>query len=183
MTLISIPVITQQPVNTRAFETDSSVVLTCEFTSVDAATVLWYKGDAAMPLPTGGDILINTTDDGNGSYVSMLEILTPAFTDEGDYYCTIDNGTLLLTSDTVSLVIKRLLAQYDFDGTLAPAAGSEADAPSGQGKSLEGLAEPNSLAASNVISLTATVSLTSTEAMSDSTAMFVLWVLSAVLTT
>ena len=148
--LVSIPVITQQPTRTRVFETDPSAVLTCKFTSVDAVTVLWYKGDAATSLSTGGDIVINTTDDGNGSYVSTLEILTPAVTDEGDYYCTIDNGTPLLTSGTASLVIKQLLAQYDFDGTLAPAVGSVSDAPIGEGKSVDGLAEPNSLLASNV---------------------------------
>jgi hypothetical protein len=148
--LVSIPIITQQPANVRTFGTDPSVVLTCEFTSVDTATVLWYKGGVPTPLTTGGNIVVNTIDDGNSSYVSTLEILTPAFTDEGEYYCTIDNGTPLLTSNAASLVIKRLLARYDFDGTLAPAAGSEADAPTGQGKSLEGLTEPNSLAASNV---------------------------------
>jgi hypothetical protein len=148
--LVSIPIITQQPANARAYGTDPSVVLTCEFTSVDAATVLWYKSGTPTSLSTGGDIVINTTDDGNGSYVSTLEILTPAFTDEGGYYCTIDNGTPLLTSDTASLIIKQLLAQYNFDGTLAPAVGSASDAPTGQGKSLDGLAEPNSLSASNV---------------------------------
>jgi hypothetical protein len=143
--LVSIPIITQQPANVRAFGTDPSVVLTCEFTSVDTATVLWYKGDAATPLFTGGDIVIHTINDGNSGYVSTLEILTPAFTDEGDYYCTIDNGTPLITSNTASVVIKRLLAQYDFDGTLSPAAGIAADAPTGLALNTQG--DPNSLSA------------------------------------
>ena len=148
--LTSIPIITKQPANVRAFETNASAVLTCEFFSVNTATVLWYKTGIVPPLAAGGDIVINTTRDAGGNVITTLEILTPALADEGDYYCTINNGTPLLTSNTASLVIKRLLAQYDFDGTLSPAAGSVADAPAGQGKSLEGLAEPNSLAASDV---------------------------------
>lgn len=43
-----------------------------------------------------------------------------------------------------------MLVQYDFDGSLAPAAGSAADAPTGQGKTVAGLPEPNSLQATDI---------------------------------
>lgn len=147
--LVSIPVITRQPAVTRAFETDASAVLSCEITSVNAASVSWYRSGNATPLTTSGDIVVNTTDDGNGNYLSILEILTPALSDEGEYYCTITNGTEPVTSASASLFIKKLLAQYDFDGTLAPSAAGEFDAPTGQGMSVEGV-DPNTLQAFNV---------------------------------
>ena len=148
--LTSVPTISLQPVGVKVFTTESNAVFTCEFVSVDTATVEWYKGDSETYLSTEGDVVVSTTDDGNGNYVSTLEILTPVIDDEEDYYCIIDNGTPPVTSDTANLIIKQLLAQYDFDGSLVPADGSAVDAPTGQGKSVEGLSEPNSLAASDV---------------------------------
>ncbi len=148
--LTSVPVIMQQPADSRVFDTEPNVVFACEFTSISTATVDWYKSGVATPLADDTDYNIYLTDDGNGNYVAALEILSPSLSDEGSYYCTIDNGTPLVTSNTASLIINQLLAQYDLDGTLSSAVGSAADAPTGQGKSLDGLAEPNSLLASNV---------------------------------
>ena len=148
--LTSIPTISVQPAGVRVFSTEPSAVITCEFVSVDEATVEWYLSGTSTPLSTEGDIVISTTDDGNGNYVSSLEFLTPEVADEGDYLCIIDNGTPPITSDSAYLIIKQLLAQYDFDGDLAPATGSASDAATGQGKSLEGLADANSLLAADV---------------------------------
>ncbi len=141
----SVPTISQQPEDARAFSTDPNAVFICEFSSVESATVLWYKSGNATPLSTGGDIVITLTDDGNDNYISTLEIFTPVLADEGEYYCEIDNGTPLVTSDTAALIIKRLMAQYDFDGDLAPATGSAADAPTGTALDTQG--DPNSLLA------------------------------------
>ncbi len=131
------------PTEIRAFTTDPSVVFTCTFFSVNSATVLWYKD--GVEQSTSGDIVIETIDDGAGNYTSTLTILTPEIADEGVYNCTIDNGSPLITVDGAALVIKRLLAQYDFDGDLAPAAGSAADAPTGTALDTQG--DPNSLGA------------------------------------
>jgi hypothetical protein len=147
---ISIPVIAAQPANVRVLATDPNAVFTCTFSSINPATVAWYKSGTSTPLADNADYNITSTNDGSGNYTAMLEILTPAVGDEGGYYCTINNGTPLVTSTTATLIVNRLLAQYNFDGTLAPAAGSAADAPTGQGKSINGLTEPNSLLATNV---------------------------------
>jgi len=143
--LTSSPVITQQPDNARVFAADPGPAFICQFSSVSAASVSWYRADAAEPLTTGTDTVISTTEDGYGNYVSTLEVLTPGLTDEGEYYCTIDNGTPQITSETACLIIKRQLARYDFDGTLFPAADSAADAPTGTALDTKG--DPNSLSA------------------------------------
>jgi hypothetical protein len=150
----SIPVITQQPVETRVFTTDPSAVLTCKFSSVSSATATWYRyvdGVSDSPLSTGGDIVITTPPPVGIVYTSTLQINTPEVADQGNYYCIANNpGGTAVKSNTVALVIKRLLAQYDFEGNLAPAVDSAADAPTGQGKSVAGLTEPNSLLATNI---------------------------------
>ena len=147
--LKSVPVISQQPsAETRAFVTDASAMLTCKFSSSSPAMVTWYKhvdGTNDTPLSNGGDILI-TTEDVSGDYTTTLQINTPADADQGYYYCTINNGTPLLSSTTGALIIKKLLAEYLFEGNLLDSAGVN----HGQGKSVAGLTEPNSLLASNV---------------------------------
>jgi hypothetical protein len=155
-TQVSIPVITQQPVETRVFKTEPNAVLTCKFTSVSSenVTATWYKyvdgGVNDIPLSSGGDIVITLSPPVGEEYTSTLQINTPDDADQGNYYCKTNNGTAV-NSNTVALVIKRLLAQYDFNGNLAPKAPeSKADAPTGQGKSVAGLTEPNSLRATNI---------------------------------
>lgn len=149
----SVPVITQQPVETRVYTTEPSAVLTCVFSSVSAATATWYRyvdGINDTPLSTGGDIVITTIPVGN-EYTSTLQINTPQAADQGNYYCQADNtGGIPVNSNIVALVVKRLLAQYDFDGNLAPAAGSDAGAPTGQSKSVDGITDANSLLAFDV---------------------------------
>ena len=147
------PIITQQPADARAFQTDADVALTCQFSSVAVPTVEWFKAGNVNPLPDGdSDIVINTANGSGNIYTSTLQILTPTLLDEGQYYCVISNPETS-TTDSANLIINQLLAEYDFDGTLAPAAGSVADAPTGQAKTVEGLAEPNSVAASVITPL------------------------------
>jgi hypothetical protein len=144
--LVSSPVISVHPAETRVFAADADAVITCTFTSVSTPTVEWYKSDSATPLADGGDIVITLTNTGT-TYTAQLQILTPTDADQGSYYCTVDNGTMV-TSDAATLVINKLLAHYKFDGTLTDS--STNGAPAGQGKSLEGLTEPNSLQSANV---------------------------------
>ncbi|MEN6309476.1 MAG: GDSL-type esterase/lipase family protein [Anaerohalosphaeraceae bacterium] len=145
-TVLTAPQITQQPLTTRVYPTDTDVVLACEFSSVSAATVQWYKD--GKTLSTGGDIKISTTNVGD-DYTTTLQVLTPAIADGGEYYCVINNGGEIV-SDTAYLIINRLLAQYEFDGSLAPAVGSASDAPTGQGKSINGVDNANEWLASDV---------------------------------
>jgi len=145
-TVLTAPVITQQPLTTRVHPTDADAVLACEFCSISAATVQWYKDGET--LSTGGDINISTTNVGD-NYTTTLQILTPGIADGGAYYCVINNGDETV-SDTAYLIVNRLLAQYEFDGSLAPAVGSASDAPAGQGKSINGVVDASELLASDV---------------------------------
>jgi hypothetical protein len=145
-TVSDTPQITRQPSTVRAYVTDADIILTCSFTSLSSATVHWYKDGEAQS--TGGDLIINTTNDGN-VYTTTLQILTPEVAEEGEYYCVINNGTEV-TSASGWLIINRLLAQYDFENSLVPASGSAADAPVGQGKTVDGVADANELQASDI---------------------------------
>jgi hypothetical protein len=145
-TITAAPLITLQPSTTRAYQTDADVILTCEFTSTSDSVVQWYK-DSQM-LSSAEDVMIGTTNNGT-AYTTTLQILTPEVADEGEYSCVINNGDELM-SDSAWVIINKLLVQYDFDGSLAPAVGSAADAPTGQGKSVEGVADANEWQASDI---------------------------------
>lgn len=145
-TVPSAPQIAQQPSTVRAYVTDADAILTCSFTSVSSATVQWYKD--GQTLSSVGDVVIDTTNNGT-AYTTTLQILTPEVVDEGEYYCVINNGDELM-SDSAWLIINRMLAQYDFDSSLVPAIGSAADAPIGQGKTVDGVPDANELQASDI---------------------------------
>lgn len=132
--LTSTPVVLQQPGDVRV-QTTENVVITCQYSNYSQTknVVEWYKSGTPTPLVSGGDITI-TTGGSNGIYTTTLQIATPVDADQGDYSCTIDNGTPLVNSEAATLVVNKLLAQYDFENNLAPAVGSVAGAPTGQGK-------------------------------------------------
>lgn len=140
----SLPVLTGQPVDARAFATDPSVSFTVTFNSpANAVTATWYKNDAAL-TGTEPDVTIDT--DPHAS--SMLTIATPALSDEGKYYCvlSVEEGTEDdIQTATRLLIIKKTLAAFEFDQSLDDSSGN--GAPSGAVKSVAGLTEPNSLAA------------------------------------
>lgn len=147
--LLSIAMIVQEPSDARVFTTDPSAAFTVEFTSVNPATATWYKDDVAL---TGDetDVSINTT-----STDSTLTIATPTLTDEGKYYCVLsveEGPDDDIQSATRLLIIKQLLAQYTFDNASdrLENTGDITYAPDGQGKSVEGLSDPNEMQATNV---------------------------------
>ncbi|MBP8606394.1 MAG: immunoglobulin domain-containing protein [Phycisphaerae bacterium] len=141
-TLLSIPVIQQDLTDVRVFENESAAAFTVVFTSVNPVTVSWYKNGSL--LTAGGDISITNT-----STSSTLQISTPTLSDEGTYSCLLSVDPALTTDDvrtaSALLVIKRMLAKYDFEQNLSDSSGS--NAPSGQVKSVAGLPEPNETAA------------------------------------
>ena len=144
----SIPVIINNPVSLRVLASEPAVELACEFSSLSEPTVQWFKVGSETPLAATGDISISMAQDGY-TYTSTLQISTPVISDEGEYYCEITNIAGTVSTGNAYLIIKRLLAQYDFEGDLAPTAG-EADVPTGLGKSMAGLDEPNEPDAVNV---------------------------------
>ncbi len=126
-TLLSSAVITTQPSDARAFETDDSVSFTVGFNTVVNPVVAadWYKD--GEKLTVGGDVSVTFTSEvGDGE--STLTIATPTADDEGQYYCVLntDSNTSVTSDDSQSatrlLTIKRLLAKYTFDNESDPLA-------------------------------------------------------------
>ena len=143
----STPTISTQPVDARVFTTDPNAVFTVTFTSpVNPVTATWYKNDVAL---TGSetDVTIETSP----YAYSRLSIETPELADEDKYYCVLsvdENSTADdLQTATRLVIIKQLLAQFDFEDDLADS--STNGAPSGQGKYVDSL-DPNELEAANV---------------------------------
>jgi hypothetical protein len=123
-------------------------VFTVTFTSlVNPVTATWYKNDVAL---TGSetDVTVETAPYAS----STMTIATPTLDDEAKYYCILSVNPDVTTDDvqtaTRLLIIKKTLAQFDFEQNLADSSGN--GAPTGQGKSVAGLTEPNELQASNV---------------------------------
>ena len=84
------PVITQQPVNVTA-EVESFYILECRATGFPTPTYEWFK--------VGGNISENVT----GEDTSDLEFNSVNYGDEGDYYCQVTSGDIILISDTATL--------------------------------------------------------------------------------
>jgi hypothetical protein len=147
--LTSVPEITSQPLETRVFLSDAIASLTCKFTSVSPATATWYKyvdGVNDQALTNGVKYSINTVSEGI-NYTSTLTVQTLADSDQGNYYCVVSNG-MQVKSDTVAVVIKKLLAQYSFEQNLNDSVG----ASHGDAFDLS-LADPN-LGESSIVYLT-----------------------------
>lgn len=116
--IAAVPEITLQPVSVKT-DADSTVEFKIEYSSLSAvAGVTWYK-DAA-PLANGGDITI--TWDQTGSTLSIANADTG---DEGQYYAIVTNsGGDSDPSDTVTLIINKLLAWYQFEQNADDSAGT-----------------------------------------------------------
>lgn len=144
----SAPQITQQPSDARVFTTDPSAAFNVQFTTaVNPVTASWYKDD--MELADGvGDVSIDT----DPYAYSTLTIATPTLADEGKYYCilSVQPGTDDdIQSATRLLVIKKTLAQFDFEQNLDDTSGN--GAPSGIVKTVSP-ADPNEMLATVVAS-------------------------------
>lgn len=78
----------------------------------------WYEeSDPINPLTDAGDI--------SGATTATLSIANVDAADEGKYYCVVSNSTTIDTdqSDSATLMLKKLVAHWTFDGTLADSAG------------------------------------------------------------
>ena len=84
---------------------------TAEFsiTAINAQTYQWYKDD--VPLSDGGTI--------SGATTATLTIANVQVTDEGLYYCEVDNSLLDPDiSESARLMTRRLVARWPLNGTL-----------------------------------------------------------------
>jgi hypothetical protein len=116
--IAAVPEITLQPVSVKA-DAASTVEFNMEYSTLSAITgVTWYK-DAA-PLASGGDITIVWDQTS-----STLSIANADTGDEGQYYAVVTNsGGDSDPSDTVTLVINKRLAWYQFEQNAADSAGT-----------------------------------------------------------
>jgi hypothetical protein len=140
----STPTITVQPADVRVFTTDPNAVFTVTYTSINLPTATWYKNSVAI-TPDGTNVKVST----NGTS-STLEIVTPELSDEGKYYCILSVDPSKTTDDiqtaTRLLVIKKTLAQFDFENNLNDSSGN--GAPAGLAKYVNP-ADPNEMKATS----------------------------------
>ena len=124
-TLPSIAVITEEPVDARAFETDAVAEFSFAFNTTKNSVVAadWYKDDVKLE---DGDGVVVTFTDTVGDGTATLSIANPTLDDEGKYYCILSTVVgSAVTSDDVQtatrlLRIKKLLAEYTFDNAEDP---------------------------------------------------------------
>lgn len=114
-TVKSIPVITQGPNNTKV-RPGQTGQLNVGFISLSPANVQWYKED--ILLNEDDKLTIETTESS-----STLFIAEAALSDEGTYYCVIQNAGGEVISQPAELAIERLLAHYEFEQNLLDSAG------------------------------------------------------------
>ncbi|MBN1845998.1 MAG: immunoglobulin domain-containing protein [Sedimentisphaerales bacterium] len=132
-TEITTPVLTRDPSNTSRHPYDQPryegpAPFTCEFTSKTPPTADWYRQgdpdpallgtvDLDNPAFSDGDIGIALTALGGDQYATVLTIANVEQADEGVYYCQVNNASNQPeTSETASLLVKKLLARYEFEG-------------------------------------------------------------------
>ena len=132
-TIKSSPSITDDPEEAAVFPAGTAL-FEAGFNSFTTPTVSWYKaGDPAVLLASqtgagtkvSGDITVVVTSLGDGVFTSGLSIANVELLDEGNYYCSVTNGSAeTQTSLAAGLTVKRLLAYYPFDGDANDAIGT-----------------------------------------------------------
>lgn len=102
---LSIPVITDQPVDQYAFPGETAT-FTISADSVSPVTYTWKR--SIDYLPENGDETIV------GGDADSLDIFVDDAEDQARYYCVVDNGVAVV-SDVVYLQINRQTGRYDFE--------------------------------------------------------------------
>ncbi|MEN6309530.1 MAG: LamG-like jellyroll fold domain-containing protein [Anaerohalosphaeraceae bacterium] len=101
----SVPIISRQPQKTRA-DLGGTAVFQIQAASVSSMSYQWRKNGADL-----NDELDHIT----GSQTDTLTISHVGEADESDYSCVITNSSGPVTSNTVRLIIKRLLGYWPLD--------------------------------------------------------------------
>ncbi|MBN1766173.1 MAG: hypothetical protein JW860_13005 [Sedimentisphaerales bacterium] len=111
-TLSDLPEITTQPVNARvALGGNADPAFTVVVSSYSEESYQWYYSTDAV-IDSGDTLLSGETSD-------ELSILGAILGDEGFYYCeVINNSAIPVYTDVVSLVVERIVAQYQFENDL-----------------------------------------------------------------
>lgn len=100
--------ITQQPQNQRAFAgTGASVTFTVSATSPSPMTYLWYKGSSSIPTATLDHLTINNVSE----------------SDANSYHVVITNAAGPQSSNSASLILKKLIGHWPLDVNANDASG------------------------------------------------------------
>lgn len=128
-TLPPYPILTTQPVNAYVWEGQTAVMtVTCESNSPWNGNVQWFKvGNPDIELTSGGDVTIFTEDVDPFTKTSTLTIANADLSDAGAYYAKAANVGGPTESTRANLVIKRLLAYYQFEGDPNDSSGNGLD--------------------------------------------------------
>lgn len=146
-TLLSVPVITDQPVSVLA-DAGTTAQFQIGFESISVPQFAWYKSVDASNNTIDDDVLISTDSD-------VLTLPNVQLLDEGFYYCIVTNGSgTSVRSNAAGLKLKQLLAWYQFENNGLDSAGTNHALPVPSMNYAEGIvtaegqayaAEPNGL--------------------------------------
>ena len=113
-----IPALVSSPEDQYKFPGESAS-FAASFEAISPVTgVTWYKvGDPDTAVnPADSDVTIGIIDEGDNQYTVTLTIDNLEIADDGAYYCIAQNGGPSKPSEAAYLVIKRMLAHWDFNG-------------------------------------------------------------------
>ena len=122
----SAPEVQTNPADTSALE-GGSAFFSAGFTTTSAiVSNKWYKaGNPAVELlPGDPDVTIELNyDEINDVYTSTLTLANSETADDGLYYCALGNAGGATPSASAKLIVKRLIAHWQFEGDAADATG------------------------------------------------------------
>ena len=114
----SAPEIQTNPANTSVLK-GGSAVFSARFTTTSAVVSnKWYKAGtpAVELLPSNPDVTIVLSYDAiNDVYTSTLTLANIETADDGLYYCEIGNTGGISPTESAKLIVKRLIAQWQFE--------------------------------------------------------------------
>ena len=112
-TITAAPEIQTQPVTQRVLPGETAT-FTIGASSTTPLTYRWYA--SADNVADGGDTLLLSGINEAALNVPVNADVAAAILMPPYYYCVLDNGSALLTSNIVTLTVKRKIAHYTFDG-------------------------------------------------------------------
>ena len=120
-TVKSLPVIEEQPASVLYYPYDSSSYegdpkLTCEFSSLSAPSIAWYKEGNTTPISTAAPVY----DAEKQLYITSITIEDLIVADEGAYYCELTNSAVTgdiepVKTSIANIGVKRLKAHWTFE--------------------------------------------------------------------
>lgn len=128
-------------------EKGTTATFTGTFVSVSAPSVKWHYSRDPNIVLSGGDYTVTTTHVGGNDWTTQLQIANTDLADQVNYYFEVANNGGIAESEWATLRVNALLAEYRFDGDLTDNVGNY----DGRGKTIDGLATPDSTLAADAV--------------------------------